>query len=196
MTCKWIFLKRKFSYNEINFLKKNTLCVCVSLSVWLSVYCRLSFQGSKILSHFMVAALPVRTCNNPFPQDISEYRDISSIGNCLLLVNSKWKTLLEIGELQLSPPNLKSVLNRPYLSLNFLLFSDCTQPQVWTQAQIWVVSIDLFLLSKSCFSYNWVYLMFPPLSFDHRNIEINNIDKLSLYARLFIGEQLGYRLHG
>ena len=40
------------------------------------------------------------------------------------------------------------------------------------------------------------YLMCPPLSFDHRNIEINNIDKSSLYARLFIGEQLGCRLHG
>ena len=36
------------------------------------------------------------------------------------------------------------------------------------------------------------YLMCPPLSFDHRNIEINNIDKPSLYTCLFIGEQLGY----
>ena len=40
------------------------------------------------------------------------------------------------------------------------------------------------------------YLMCPPLSLDHRNIEINNINKLSLYTCLFIGEQLGYRSHG
>ena len=40
------------------------------------------------------------------------------------------------------------------------------------------------------------YLMCPPLSFDHRNIEINNIDKPSLYTCLLIGEQLGYRLYG
>ena len=39
------------------------------------------------------------------------------------------------------------------------------------------------------------YLMCPPLSFDHRNIKINNIDKPSLNTCLFIGEQLGYRLH-
>ena len=40
------------------------------------------------------------------------------------------------------------------------------------------------------------YLMFPPLSFDHHNIEINNINKPSLYTCLSIGEQLGYRLYG
>ena len=40
------------------------------------------------------------------------------------------------------------------------------------------------------------YLMCPPLSFDHRNIKINNIDKPSLHTCLFIGEQLGYRLYG
>ena len=31
------------------------------------------------------------------------------------------------------------------------------------------------------------YLMCPPLSFDHRNIEINNTDKPSLCTCLFIG---------
>ena len=42
----------------------------------------------------------------------------------------------------------------------------------------------------------FIYLMCPPLSFDHRNIEINNLDKPSLYTCLIIGEQLGYHLYG
>ena len=43
--------------------------------------------------------------------------------------------------------------------------------------------------------YSIKYMMCPPLSFDHLNIEINNIDQPSLYTRLFIREQLGYRLY-
>ena len=41
---------------------------------------------------------------------------------------------------------------------------------------------------RSIYVKEFYYLICPPLSFDHQDIEINNIDKPSLYTGLFIGE--------
>ena len=85
MTCKWIFLKRKFSYNEINFLKKNTLCVCVPVCL---AVCLLKVVISRVqnIIPFHGSSPPSKDMQQPISTRhfrISghfKHRELSSIG--------------------------------------------------------------------------------------------------------------------